>query len=224
MTMPRAIIFDWDNTLIDSWGCILAAYNQTFRHFAMPEWTLDEVKSKVGHSMRDSFPRMFGDRWVEAGEIYGQAYADVHIRALTPLPDMGTMLARLGDLGVYLAVVSNKRGRFLRAEADALGWNDHFGALLGSGDAPADKPAADPVHVALAPAGIAAGPDVWFAGDSLVDLQCAVASGCVPTLLRAEPAQPGEFGPTPPAQHFPTARSLLSRIDELSVSKPSIWC
>ena len=41
LTRPRAVIFDWDNTLVDSWVCIRESYNMTFRHFGMPEWSLD---------------------------------------------------------------------------------------------------------------------------------------------------------------------------------------
>jgi phosphoglycolate phosphatase len=66
---PRAILFDWDNTLIDSWPTIHAATNVVLDAMGLPTWTLEEAKVRVRHSLRDTFPKMFGDRWEEANPI-----------------------------------------------------------------------------------------------------------------------------------------------------------
>ena len=55
---------------------------------------------------------------------------------------------------VWTAVVSNKTGRFLRAEAQHLGWGSLFQRLIGAGDAAFDKPDAAPVHMALEGSGL----------------------------------------------------------------------
>jgi len=57
---PKAVIFDWDNTLVDSWGTIQAALNMTFDDFGLETWTLEQTKQRVARSMRDSFPILFG--------------------------------------------------------------------------------------------------------------------------------------------------------------------
>ena len=62
------------------------------------------------------------------------------------------MLRNLAGQGIYLGVVSNKTGDFLRREAERLGWTDLFGSMVGAGDAPLDKPACEPVRLALAAA------------------------------------------------------------------------
>ena len=48
----------------------------------------------------------------------------------------------------------------------------------------ADKPAVAPVEMALAGSGVARGPDVWFVGDTDIDMTCAVNAGCYTVLLR----------------------------------------
>ena len=53
---PDAVLFDWDNTLVDSWPIIHAALNDTFDTFDKKRWSLSETKRKVKHSLRDSFP------------------------------------------------------------------------------------------------------------------------------------------------------------------------
>ena len=67
---PRAILFDWDNTLIDSWPTIVDALNATFEAFNMAPWTMIEAQARVAKSMRDSFPALFGDEWRAAGEVF----------------------------------------------------------------------------------------------------------------------------------------------------------
>ncbi|HSV29964.1 MAG TPA: HAD hydrolase-like protein, partial [Candidatus Omnitrophota bacterium] len=113
--------------------------------------------------------------------------------------------------------VSNKRGGFLRTEADTLGWTPLFGGLVGANDAEADKPHPAPVHLALSGSGIGPSSDVWFVGDSAIDMHCGLASGCVPVLLRPEPPRPGEFDAHPPVCHLTCCDAIVALVRELSV-------
>ncbi|MBI3445857.1 MAG: HAD family hydrolase [Magnetospirillum sp.] len=214
LTRPKAVIFDWDNTLVDSWVCIQEAYNMTFRHFGMAEWSMDETRERVAASMRDSFPAMFGDRWTEARDVFTRSFESIHLDHLKPLPGAGEMLAALHGEGVVLAVVSNKRGGFLRKEAEIMGWTRWFVRLVGADDAEADKPAAAPVHLALAKTGIEAGPQVWFVGDSPIDTHCAVNAGCIPIVMRPHIPYEGEFA-HPPARFLAACRDLADLVREL---------
>ncbi len=189
---PQALIFDWDNTLVDSWAPIHEALNLTFAAMEYPLWTLAETRLRVRQSLRDAFPAMFGDRWDQARRLYLGHFEAIHLQRLTPLPGAGELLQRLGTDGMPMALVSNKTGRLLRREVAALGWEPYFQRIVGAGDAAADKPDPAPVTLALAESGIAAGPSVWFIGDTGIDLECAAAAGCVPVLLHApdDPAHP----------------------------------
>jgi phosphoglycolate phosphatase len=198
---PRAVIFDWDNTLIDSWHAILDAQNHTLTTFGLEPWTLEETRQRVRGSMRESFPALFGARWREAGEVFYRRFTDQHMQALQPLPGAAALLEELHSIGLYLAVVSNKKGDYLRKEAAHLGWDRYFGRIVGAFDAARDKPAVDPVHLALEGSGIAPGSSVWFAGDADIDLECAINAGCIPVLLRGTAPEPREFDPHPPVIH-----------------------
>lgn len=212
---PRAVIFDWDNTLIDSWGTIQQALNATLLAMGHEPWTLEETKERVRLSLRDSFPRLFGERWEEARRIYLETFVSVHLERLAPLPGAEALLTGLAEAGLHLAVVSNKTGRILRREAAHLGWSRYFRRLVGASDAPADKPDPAPVEMALADGGLVPGEEVWFVGDTALDMQCALNAGCTPILLHAEPSDEPEFAKYPPRLRFADCGALFRHLKDL---------
>lgn len=211
---PRAIIFDWDNTLVDSWGTIHDALNFLMAAMEKPPWTIEETRERVRLSLRDAFPAIFGDRWEEARQIYLDRFHAIHLARLTPLPGREAMLRLLAENGIYLSLVSNKTGDVLRREVEHLGWTALFGRIVGAGDAPSDKPHPAPVAMALQPSGIAPGGDVWFVGDTAVDMECALAAGCVPILL-GSPEPVGEFAQFAPALTVADGAALFRALEGL---------
>ena len=213
---PQAIIFDWDNTLVDSWPVIGDALNTTLKAFGHHPWTDAEVRTRVRKSMRESFPELFGDRWQDAADVFYERYGAIHAQLIEPIPGIDAMLSQLTDMGIYLAVVSNKTGDFLRTEADHLGWQGHFGRLVGAYDAKRDKPATEPVHMALEGGPRFDGPrntgDVWFAGDTDIDMECAINANCLPVLLRQNAPEKGEFDIFSPRYHFQTGQELCKQL------------
>ena len=190
---PKAIIFDWDNTLVDSWPIIYNALVETFEYMGSKPWSLDETKERVGKSMRDQFPDLFGERWEEAGKIYHKSYKDRHLRDLITFPQAQELLEFLHSKDLYLAVVSNKQGSVLRTEAEHIGLASYFDKLVGATDAERDKPHPDPVLLALKGSGIEAGKHVWFIGDSVTDVECALNSNCTP-IFYGDGKLPPELG------------------------------
>ncbi len=181
---PRAVLFDWDNTLVDSFEVIHIAINEARTAFGLTPWRYDETCRRVAKSLRDSFPAIFGERWRDASETFYAAYAAHHLEYVRPLPGAGDLLDALHAAGVYLGVVSNKSGLYLRREVAHLGWAPYFGRVVGAADAAADKPSRAAVDLALAGSGVAAGREVWFVGDHALDVDCAMAAGCVAIVIR----------------------------------------
>src|SRR4051794_6716569 len=128
LARPRAILFDWDNTLVDSWVTIHEALNITMAAMEKPLWSLQETKERVRLSLRESFPNHFGERWEEARRIYLDKFSAIHLDRLTALPGRDALLEGLAGVGIYMGVISNKTGALLRREADELGWSARFGA------------------------------------------------------------------------------------------------
>jgi phosphoglycolate phosphatase len=214
-TRPSALIFDWDNTLVDTWGVIHDALNTTLVAFGKTPWTMDETRTRVRKSMRDSFPDLFGDEWEDAGEVFYRRYAEIHMLKLEAKNGAARMLESLHGQGFVMAVVSNKTGDYLRAEARHLGWDRFFSRIVGANDAVRDKPAPDPILMALEGTDIETGAGVWFVGDADIDLHCAHSAGCYPVLLRDQPPSEGEFPDHPPARHFSDCMALCKFVDNM---------
>ncbi|WP_340119046.1 HAD family hydrolase [Pelagibius sp. 7325] len=199
---PKAILFDWDNTLVDSWAVIHHAMTATFHAMGQRPWTLEETRQNVRQSARDSFPRLFGERADEATKVFYRTYEADHLSQLRALPGAGEMLAALAAADdLLLGVVSNKRGDILRLESAELGWDRFFSTVVGATDAACDKPSPEVVDFALRGSGIAAGPAVWFVGDTDIDILCARNAGCTAILLRAEAPGAEEFDGRPLGGH-----------------------
>ena len=161
--LPKAVIFDWDNTLVDTWPLIQVAIDTTMEQMGKEPWGLEKVKNEVHASMRESFPKIFGDNWEKAGAL--------------------ELLDKLLELNITLIIISNKIGTTLRKEAGHMGVSDKFFSIIGSTDAVRDKPNKDPFDLALQNSELDPKRDlIWFVGDTITDVECAVVSACQPVL------------------------------------------
>jgi phosphoglycolate phosphatase len=211
---PTVLLYDWDNTLVDGWVGIAAALNAVFTVFAMPHWTAADTRARVRVSLGESFPAMFGARWTEARDIFYAALTSHHLEHVRRMPGAAEalMAARAWPQGV----VSNKTGKFLRAEVAHLGWAAHFGAVVGAGDATADKPDPAPIHLALGQLGATADRSVWYMGDTALDMQAARAAG-VTAVLIGDASHDGGVDRAAPDLHFPSAQALAAHLGLLAI-------
>ncbi len=211
--VPSVLLYDWDNTLVDGWAGITAALNAVFTEFAMPSWSVSDTKERVRVSLRESFPVMFGAEWERARDIFYATLTEQHLRHVTPMP--GVPDALLAGAPWPQGVVSNKAGRYLRAEVTHLGWASHFGTVVGAGDASADKPDPAPILMALDELGRAADRSVWYLGDTALDMRAARAAG-VTAVLVGDASHDGGIDRAHPDIHFPSALDLAARLRALA--------
>lgn len=180
----------------------------------MPHWTAEETRARVRLSLRESFPAMFGDRWTEARDIFHAALSSQHLAHVRPM--QGAAEALTAGRAWPQGVVSNKGGKFLRAEVAHLGWEAHFGAVIGAGDAAADKPDPAPIRLALDRLGATADRSVWYLGDTALDMRTARAAG-VTAVLIGDASHDLGVDHAAPDLHFRSAQALAARLGLLAM-------
>ncbi|MGD9535822.1 MAG: HAD family hydrolase [Alphaproteobacteria bacterium] len=206
---PKAVVFDWDNTLVDSWQVIHEALRETLVAFGLKPWTIEQTKGWVRRSMREAFPGLFGANAEAAAARFYRAYRSLHLSNVRLMPETTALLDGLARRGAYLAVLSSKNGDLLRAEAEHLGVADYFARLGGATDTPEDKPSPLAMAHVLEPGRLAGGPDVWYVGDTGIDVVCARRAGCVSVVVGALPALDGDEAHEPDL-HFSSLADLMA--------------
>jgi phosphoglycolate phosphatase len=178
---PKGIIFDWDNTLADTWPLIQTAIDKTMIEMGKEPWGLEKVRDNVHKSMRESFPEIFGNDWVRAGEIYKNSYRSINLEKISLLPNALELINFIDSKAILQFVVSNKIGTTLRSEIKKIGIEKKFFSLIGAQDSDADKPSIKPVELALMGSDLDIKKDeIWFVGDTITDVDCANACGFTP--------------------------------------------
>jgi len=172
---PKAIIFDWDGVLVQTTDFIAQAFAYTHQAVA-PH--LEAPAKLPGLSLRDYFPGFFNEKAGLAEKTFYEYVEKNHLSVLTPTPGASDLLRFLAEQPYPLFIISNKKGELLRKEVDYLSWTGYFKRVIGSGDCLEDKPAALPVEIILGSSCLKPSKDIWFVGDSAVDMECAGKSGC----------------------------------------------
>lgn len=181
---PQAVLFDWDNTLIDNWDAITEALNKVRAMSDLETWTTPQARVKSARPLRVSFPEWFGDAWEARRDIFYAHFEAIHIEKLKIMAGAAELLTALDARAIPLFIVSTKKNVLLNKEIDHIGWRPYFKAIVGALDCPRDKPDRMPVDHALSMVGLKADNTAnWFVGDTHADVECALRSGCTPVLM-----------------------------------------
>lgn len=213
MTLPRALLFDWDQTLADNLEIVHRAWNAALAAAGLPPITPAEARARMRLSPKVLFPTVFGADGARAARAtFYKVVMAGNLECLRPMAGAEKLMSTVKGRGLAAGVVSNKSGAILRGEVAHMGWGGILTSVVGAGDAAADKPDPAPALMALDALGLAPGPDIWFVGDTDVDMTCACAAGLTPILVRAEPPD-DSFAHTPHARWFADCNSLAALLE-----------
>jgi phosphoglycolate phosphatase len=177
MPGPRAVLFDFDGTLIDSYPAITASVNHVRSLYGLPPLTVAEVTPHVGrgagHLLAHTVGR--GDPAANAA-----AYREHHPSVMGPLtrllPGAAEVLAGLKQRGLLTGLCTNKPADFTRELVRYLGVANDLDVILGPEDAGRHKPAPDILLAAMRRLGVEPG-QTLYVGDMAVDIQTARSAG-----------------------------------------------
>lgn len=200
----KAVLFDWDGTLLNSFAADERAYLAMFQSLGIDFTTEDLAR----HYHPDWYrvyraARLHRSRWDEADRIWREAYARE-----TPklLPFARTVLRDLAKRFTLGLVTSGSRDRVC-IQLENLQLTKQFAVRVCSEDASSRKPHPAPLKHALGLAGLAP-EDCVYVGDSPQDIEMA---------RRANVRAIGVLGPFPTERGLRAVRPalLLNSIKEL---------
>ncbi len=183
LTMPRAVFWDWDGTLADSYGFLNDAHNHTLETLGFEKFKEGEYRNYFGKPRGILYPAIYKDKCDKAMEIF-QGYVLENSHKIQVLHGSRDVLELFHQKNIVMGIVSNKKAAFIVKELEYLGWSEYFKVVIGSGDANADKPSGAPLLLALEQADVKHEMhDIWYVGDTENDLACAQDVGCHGVLL-----------------------------------------
>jgi len=174
----RAVLFDLDGTLVDSYAALAESVNFARRHHGLPELAETHIKGFVGDGLERLLQRAFECDSIPNGvrEAFESRYDEICCEESKVLDDVETTLDELTTMGVVMAVCTNKPTGFSKKILDFLKLSPHFRAIVGPDLAGARKPDARHVLRTLEEAGCST-EAALFVGDMPIDIAAARASG-----------------------------------------------
>ncbi|HBR69556.1 MAG TPA: HAD family hydrolase [Rhodospirillaceae bacterium] len=184
LALPKAVFFDWDGTLADSFLFLRGAHSHVRNALGLSDLTAEQFDGYFGMPREVLYREIYGDEMELAKQIF-EAYVRENHTQLEPLPGAGELLTAVAGHGITMGAVSNKKGDFIRDEIAHFGWQGHFASVVGAGEAARDKPAPDPLLLAIERASLKLPlADIWYVGDTETDLRCSQEAGCVSVFIQ----------------------------------------
>ena len=174
----KAIFWDWDGTLVDSFSFLHKTHNHVRGQFGMPSFTIEEFGNYFGKPREKLYRDIYGAQNIEKAKKHFEAFVLANHHEIQPMDGAERLLQAFADLELPMAVVTNKKGPLVAKEINNHGWDNHFIVTVGAGEAEEDKPSPAPLYLALEKSGLDIEPhEVLFVGDTENDVLCAHHAG-----------------------------------------------
>ena len=210
---PRAVLFDFDGTLADSYDAIAASVNHVRAGYGLPPLPVSEVRRHVGRG-----PQFLLEQTVPVGDWptnlaqYRSHHPGVMRSGTRLLPGAATVLQRLREAGCRLGVCSNKPAAFTADLVRYLGIDRWLDLVLGPEDVAHPKPAPDMIVAALDRLGVDNG-EALYVGDMVVDIETARSAGVAVCVVATGSDSASRLAAATPDRLLDRLTDLLDCID-----------
>ncbi len=181
--MIKGCIFDLDGTLLNTLGTIAAHANKTLAAHGFSTYETERYRDFIGNGARVLITRALAGKGASPYEKieellreYVASYDADPYEHTAPYDGILSLLRTLGELGIKVAILSNKPTSSVRLLTEHF-FDFPFTHVWGAPEEPSHlKPSPVYVHRILADWGISAS-EVLYVGDSTVDMQTAKNAG-----------------------------------------------
>ena len=174
----RAVIFDFDLTLVDSSAGFVAAHGFAAAECGLPAPDEDAIRRTIGIGIEAVPVILYGAAGTAVAARYIRAYQAKSDEVMGPLTRVLSparpALAALQAQGLKLAIVSQKLRRRVVEVLDREGLTGNFAAIIGGDQVSAYKPDPEGILAAIATAKAEA---AIYVGDTTIDAEAARYAG-----------------------------------------------
>lgn len=178
--MIKGIIFDLDGTLLDTSKDLHSAIQMMRTFYQCEPLSLQTVQAYLGEGIPTLVKKSIHDvphvPFEEALNHFHTAYAKCYLQDSKPYPMIEDLLESCLELGLQLAVVTNKQEDYAHALIEKNFPNIPFQVVLGEVSTRPRKPDPNPIQMVLSQMGLDP-QDVCLVGDSEVDVETAKNAG-----------------------------------------------
>lgn len=174
----RAVLFDLDGTLVDSYAALTEAVNHARRREGLDDLNAERIRGLVGDGVEKLLQRAFDRTAIERHTVdaFESRYDEICCQESRVLADVEATLADLDARGIGMAVCTNKPTFFSKKILDFLELSRYFRAIVGPDLAGARKPEAR--HLLVTLESVRCAPhETLFVGDMPIDVRAARNSG-----------------------------------------------
>ncbi len=178
--MIKNYIFDFDVTVDDTIGGIVATMQETYRLHGREIPTVDDIKGVIGLRLDDCM-RGLGiadeDEVIELCATYRRIFPDIAMSKIELFPGVKETLTELHKQGKRLAIATSRNKHSLTEIMKRHGVLEYFDLLASASDGYAPKPAPDMVLGVLEEMGISES-ETMVIGDTTFDIEMGNKAHC----------------------------------------------
>lgn len=172
----RAVVFDLDGTLMDSYAAIHESLNAVLKDFGREPVSLRAIRGMVGRGLEALIAGVLAPEEIDAGvERFRESYARTGPELTELLPGADKVTRVLHERDVALFVVSNKPSDFSEQLLDHLRIGARFELVLGPDQGFLPKPSPEMLQAVLNDLEMEP-QHVLYVGDMPIDVQSARAA------------------------------------------------
>ncbi len=190
----KAVLFDFDGTIMDTNEVIINSWQHTFRSLTGKEADVNMLLGTFGEPLEISIDKMLPEfSRDDAMRIYRE-YQYCNFKGLISLfPGVVEVLRELKEKGIKTAIVTSRLRRTTMEGIEKFDLHDFFDTVVTMEDTKKHKPDAEPAFEALRRLDIEAERAIMV-GDSKFDIMCARNAGVKSVLVDWSVAAQAESG------------------------------
>ena len=173
----KAVLFDLDGVLIDSYYAWFHQFQQALLHFGYARVPEEEFRKHWGQSTDHDVKTFMPGQTSEEVRQYFADHYHAYVQYLRLEPDAERILRFVNEFNLRIGCVTNSHRPIVRATLAHFRLADYFETVVTADDVPQPKPAPAMIHHACRHLGVQPGQTI-FLGDTPTDAATAFNAGC----------------------------------------------